>query len=93
MLSYVSFHTHARRTGADSFTPLRSQLVPATAGSEDAVMAGELFVVEDSKAALRPGASTPHTSSTFSAYPPFRARSGTIIPVGYTATSPPRVSK
>ena len=34
--------------------------------------------------------STPHTSLSCPRIPPFRARSGTIIPVRYTATSPPR---
>ena len=31
-----------------------------------------------------------HTYMSCRCIPPFRARSGTIIPVGYTATSPPR---
>ena len=52
MLSYATSLAHVRRSDDKNIFPLRSQLVPATASSEDAVMTGELFVIEDSKAAL-----------------------------------------
>ena len=52
MLSYATLVAHVRRSDDKNIFPLRSQMVPATAGSEDAVMTGELFVIEDSKAAL-----------------------------------------
>ena len=52
MLSYATLLAHVRRSDDESLFPLRYQLVPATAGIEDAVMAGELFAIEDSKAAL-----------------------------------------
>ena len=52
MLSYATHPSHVRRSDDEMLFPLSYLLVLSTAGGEDAVTTGELFVIEDSKAAL-----------------------------------------